>query len=757
MVYVSESREGSMKFASIIVDISHEKLDKTFQYIIPEELEDQVEVGNLVTVPFGKSNREIRGYVVEIGDEPVMAPEKLKYLNAVEEKNIKIESVLITLAGFIKERYGCTMSKALKTVIPVKESVEDKVNRYLSLAVPREEALNLYEKYNSRKNTAGRAKLIYELTKADEIEWSAVVSKMAVSEAVIRGLEKSGIIKITRSTIFRNPVGHYEQDEKKLELNDEQKQVVEGITGDIDKGNRKPKLIFGVTGSGKTEVYMEIIEHVIRQGKEVIVLIPEISLTFQTIKRFYKRFGDIVSIINSKLSKGERYDQFRRASEGDIQIMIGPRSALFTPFKNLGLIIIDEEHEGAYKSDSVPKYHARDVAIKRAEISDAVVVLGSATPAVSTYYRAENGTYDLYRLTKRANNLSLPKVEIVDMREELEQGNRDIFSERLKELVRDRLEKKEQMMLFINRRGYSSFISCRKCGTPMKCPHCDVGLTLHRRRGGDKLICHYCGYQAYAPNTCPVCGSKYIGKFGIGTEQVVEKVKQEFPQARILRMDFDTTRGKGDYEEILSSFEQYEADILVGTQMIVKGHDFSNVTLVGILAADLSMFSADYMAAERTFELLTQAAGRAGRGEKAGEVVIQTYNPEENCIVCAAKQDYENFYKNEIEYRELMTYPPVYDMMAILVTDKNEKFADYAIADIAKRIENSKIQGLRLIGPSKASISKINDVYRNVIYIKHPDAKILIKVKNAILRYLDMVEQYKNLQIQFDFNPMNVY
>lgn len=746
-----------MKFANIIVDISHEKLDKTFQYMIPEELEDQIEVGNLVTVPFGRGNRELSGYVIEISDEPAWDVSKLKYLIGIKEQEIKVESVLITLAGFIKERYGCTMSKALKTVIPVRESVKDKEKKYLRLAISREEAAKFYEKYSNRKNTVTRAKLIDELMHVEEIEWSAVVSKMAVSEAVIRGLEQAGIIKIVRSTVFRNPVGHYEQDERRLELNEEQRQVVSGIIRDMDEGNLKPKLIFGVTGSGKTEVYMEIIEHIIAQGKEVIVLIPEISLTFQTIKRFYRRFGDIVSIINSKLSKGERYDQFRRAREGDIKIMIGPRSALFTPFKNLGLIIIDEEHEGAYKSDSVPKYHARDVAIKRAQISHAAVVLGSATPAVSSYYHAKKGHYDLYTLTKRANKLSLPKVDIVDMRQELESGNRDIFSRQLKSLINEKLAKKEQVMLFINRRGYSSFISCRKCGTAVKCPHCDVSLTLHKRSNGDKLICHYCGYQIYAPKTCPSCGSKYIGKFGIGTEQVVEKVRQEFTEARVLRMDFDTTRGKGDYEAILSSFEQYEADILVGTQMIVKGHDFSNVTLVGILAADLSMFSSDYMAGERTFELLTQAAGRAGRGEKAGEVVIQTYNPEENCIVCAANQDYEHFYKNEIEYRELMTYPPVYDMMAILVTDKNEEFADFATKDIANRIEKSNLEGLRIIGPSKASISKINDVYRNVIYIKHPDADILIKVKNAILRYLDMVDVYKNLQIQFDFNPMGIY
>ena len=461
-----------------------------------------------------------------------------------------------------------------------------------------------------------------------------------------------------------------------------------------------------------------------------------------------------MSIINSKLSQGEKYDQFERAKNGEVKIMIGPRSALFTPFRNLGLIIIDEEHEGAYKSDMVPKYHARDVAIERARLAKANVILGSATPAVATYYKALKGEYILHKLSKRANNMSLPHVDIVDMREELENGNRDIFSDRLKMMIADRLSKKEQVMLFMNRRGYSSFVSCRKCGETVKCPHCDVSLTLHKKRAGDRLICHYCGYSIEMPKFCPKCESRYIGRFGMGTEQIEEKISQLFPKAKTLRMDMDTTRAKGDYEKILSSFCDGEADILVGTQMIVKGHDFSNVTLVGIIAADLSLFAADYMAGERTFELLTQAAGRAGRGDIAGSVVIQTYNPDAVSIRTAASQNYEEFYQNEIGYRILMSYPPAGGMMAILISDKRKDFADRVADDIAKRIEKTRIEGLVIIGPSKAAIAKINDIYRNMIYLKHEDEDILIKVKNAILKYIDMVQEYKDLSIQFDLNPM---
>ncbi|MBQ3666304.1 MAG: primosomal protein N' [Lachnospiraceae bacterium] len=744
-------------FANVIVDISLEKLDKTFQYIIPETMESIVKVGCRVLIPFGKGDRQMSGYVIEIADKPCMDLTKLKEIKGMSEKSVMIESQLISLAWFIKETYGSTMNKALKTVIPIKQSVKGKEKKYLRLIVTDEEAHSLYEKYHHRMNTKGRAILLYELMNGKSMEYEIARQKTGVSDQVIRSLEKQNIIEIGRSTVYRNPVGDFGKETEKIRLNDEQQKAADNIIEDLDRGKGSTHLVFGVTGSGKTEVYMEVIEHVLAAGKDIIVLIPEISLTFQTIKRFYRRFGDIVSIINSKLSQGEKYDQFERAKNGEVKIMIGPRSALFTPFQNLGLIIIDEEHEGAYKSDMVPKYHAREVAIERARLAGANVILGSATPAVSTYYKALKGEYQLHQLPGRANQRSLPHVDIVDMREELESGNRDIFSNRLKKLMEDRLAKNEQIMLFMNRRGYSSFVSCRKCGEAIKCPHCDVSLTLHKKRAGDRLVCHYCGYSIEMPKFCPKCESKYIGRFGMGTEQIEEKISQLFPEAKTLRMDFDTTRAKGDYERILSSFCNREADILVGTQMIVKGHDFSGVTLVGIIAADLSLFGADYMAGERTFQLLTQAAGRAGRGDKEGTVVIQTYNPDHVCIKTAASQNYEAFYNNEIGYRMLMSYPPAGGMMAILISDKNEDFAGRVTNDLAVRIEKTNIEGLHLVGPTKAAVSKINDIYRNVIYLKHVDEKILIKVKNAIVKYIEMVPEYKDLSIQFDFNPMWSY
>lgn len=744
-----------MKFADIIVDISHEKLDRPFAYRIPKELIGEITVGSQVDVPFGNGNRIISGYVIDIMDSVDFDLNKVKEIHGLKEGSLKIESQLIALAWWIKEQYGSTMNKALKTVIPVKKSVRKLEKKYISLNVDRETANQYLFEYKAKKNTAARARLIEELLEQQVIEQSIIIEKLGVSRSVIQGLKEKNVIRIQTDVIMRNPVHVKPQKEYDIVLNKEQKNVVNNILSNQNKTH----LIFGVTGSGKTEVYMELIQETINNGKETIVLIPEIALTYQTIKRFYQRFGDCVSIVNSKLSAGEKYDQFERAKRGDIKVMIGPRSALFIPFQNLGLIIIDEEHEGAYKSDQVPKYHARETALQRATLSNAMVVLGSATPSIESYYKAERGEYMLHKMTKRANCLTLPRAEIIDMRQELEEGNREVFSRQLLELIQDRLNKKEQIMLFINRRGYSGFVSCRACGKPVKCPHCDVSLTLHKYSYGTKetLVCHYCGYSVEMPHLCPSCSSKYLGRFGIGTEQVETRINELFPEAVTLRMDFDTTKEKDGHEKILELFATRNADILVGTQMIVKGHDFPYVTLVGVLAADLSLYAPDFLAGERTFQLLTQAAGRAGRGEKQGEVIIQTYNPDELCIQTAMEQDYETFYKNEISYRNLMAYPPIYSLTAILVSDKNELLVIKAIEDMAARIEKSNIEDLMIIGPSKAGLSKINNIYRYVIYLKHKNNDTLIQLKNRLQIYLSRVEEYKKLSVQFDFNPMNGY
>ena len=423
----------------------------------------------------------------------------------------------------------------------------------------------------------------------------------------------------------------------------------------------RPVLLFGVTGSGKTQVYMRLIQQVIQEGKQAIVLIPEIALTYQTVRRFYAMFGDKVSVLNSKLSQGERYDQFKRAKRGEVQVMVGPRSALFTSFSNLGLIVIDEEHESTYKSENTPRYHARETAIQRARMEHANVVMGSATPSLSAYSRAESEVSS-GEIECRYEERPLPQVSIVDLREELKKGNRSVLSTELKASLSETLRKKEQAMLFLNRRGYAGFVSCRACGHVMKCPHCDVSLSEHN---GRRLICHYCGYETVKPQVCPSCGSPHIGGFKAGTQQIEKVLEKDFPEARVLRMDFDTTRTKDSYEKD-GSFSRHEADILVGTQMIVKGHDFPDVTLVGVIAADLSLNMDDYHCGERTFQLLTQAVGRAGRGVKPGHAVIQTYQPEHYSIRAAATQDYAEFYKEEMGYRLLMDYPPAAHIMTIL-------------------------------------------------------------------------------------------
>lgn len=522
------------------------------------------------------------------------------------------------------------------------------------------------------------------------------------------------------------------------------------IIADYDKGDYKTYLLHGVTGSGKTEVYLAAIEHVLNHGRQAIVLIPEIALTFQTVQRFYHRFGDKVSIMNSRMSKGERYDQFLRAQRGDISVMIGPRSALFTPFSNIGIIIIDEEHEGAYKSETVPRYHAREVACHMAKEAGASVILGSATPSMESYYAAMNGHIELIKLDSRAGSGELPSVDIVDLREELRLGNRTIFSNRLRELMSDRLAKHEQIMLFLNKRGVAGFISCRSCGKVMKCPHCDVSLTEH---ANGRLMCHYCGYTAPKITVCPSCGSRYVSGFRAGTEGVEAQVKKTFPQARVLRMDMDTTRGKDGHEKILSEFANGNADILIGTQMIVKGHDFPNVTLMGVLAADMSLYSSDYRASERTFQLLTQASGRAGRAEKSGNVVIQTYTPEHFSIVSAANQDYNAFYEQEISYRKLCGYPPVDNLMKIMLSSPDEMLLTKSAAWVKAFVDNNcKYKGLMCIGPADAPIYKIKDVYSKIIYVKHKDREVL----NSIYEKLDVNivgnQAFKNINVQYDIN-----
>ncbi len=665
----------SQKYADIIIDISHEGVDKTFEYKIPVELSDIVQTGSVVNVPFGRWNKVQKGYVIGVKDSAEFDPEKLKEIIGIDEKAIEVEASLIRLAAWMKEAYSCTMITALRTVMPVKEKV------------------------SARKPGVDIMESVPEFT----------------------------------------PIA---------ELNDQQKAVVDKFSEDYISGRRGRYLLHGITGSGKTEVYIQLAKKVTEEGRAVIVLIPEIALTFQTVARFRAVFGDRISILNSRLSKGEKFREFERARTGETDIIIGPRSALFTPFERLGLIIIDEEHDSSYRSESTPKYHARETAFKRAEIEGAAVILGSATPSVTSYHMAETGELTLMSLDKRAAGSSLSEVTVVDMRDELKSGNRSIISGALYERLSAAFSAGEQAMLFINRRGFNTFVSCRECGEVIKCPRCDVSLSLH---GTSTLMCHYCGHTEVMPKACPKCSSKLIGGYGTGTEKVEAEVKRLFPQIKTLRMDKDTTKTKGSHGRIINAFRDHKADCLIGTQMIVKGHDFGNVTVVGAILADLGLFDSDYESAERTFDLLTQAAGRAGRAEKKGYTVIQTYQPEHYAIMTAADQNYDNFYQYETAYRRILRYPPFYRLTEVMVTSHDEDAALRAAEDIAAEMKGLYIKpgdgSIDIIGPAEAVIYKIDEVYRRVIYIKTDDDVLTGKISDYLVSKLG---SYENVAIQVD-------
>ncbi len=737
------------QFADVIVDITSEKLDRTFQYRIPGRLSESIRPGVVVLIPFGNGSRTIRGYVIQVTDRPSYPVEKMKEILEVEEGQNSIESRLIALAAWIRENYGSTMIQALKTVLPVKQKMKKRQERWISLGISREEAAGWLEIYR-RKHHVARERLLEAVMEQEPLSYSLAVEKLHVTAQVVRAMEDQGVLRIHTKTVYRNPVEALKGGPEKITLTLQQQKTAEDILEGWKNGDPRPCLIRGVTGSGKTLVYMELIEQVLSQGRQAIFLIPEIALTYQMVQRFYRRFGDAVSVLHSRLSQGERSDQFERAKKGEIRIMIGPRSALFTPFPDLGLIIMDEEHEPSYQSETTPCYHARETAVARGEMEKAMVVMGSATPSVDAYYRACRGIYRLFEMDSRYEERKLPRVQVVDLRQELREGNRSILSRSLQEAAEQRLDRGEQVMLFLNRRGYAGFLSCRMCGEVIKCPHCDVSLSLHK---GGRMVCHYCGYETASPRVCPSCGSPYIGGFRAGTQQIEEIVKKRFPRARVLRMDLDTTRDKDGHARILAAFANREADILIGTQMIVKGHDFPGVTLVGVLAADLSLNVSDYRAGERTFQLLTQAVGRAGRGETPGEAVVQTYQPDNYSIQAAVSQDYGEFYREEMGYRQLLGYPPASNLFAVRASCGDERLLETGMEYIRKFIRKVDPGGhLTVIGPADEVISRVADMYRKVLYIKHQDYSRLVLVKDRLEQYMEMNSGFKKIRIQFEFN-----
>ena len=691
-------------YAEIIIDITNEALDRAYTYHIPEGMD--LHVGDRVTIPFGASNAEKTGYVVGLRENFDYDPSKVKDIVAVIPDAISVQEQLIHLAAWMSTEYGTTMNQCLKTVLPVRRTVRKNARRI--------DPIRMYQNEQDE---------YHDLNPAQAQAAAAVI---AGYQACVAKRTASPVTSVPGDTETAEP------ESTGTSALAEAKAAGEAAPAD---GHPVPRyLLHGITGSGKTEVYLHIMEEVIRRGDQVILLIPEISLTYQTVRRVSTRFQGRVAILNSRMSIGERFEQYTKCERGEVNVLIGPRSAVFAPFERLGLIIMDEEHESAYKSETAPRYETRDVAYERARLAGCPVLYGSATPSLTIYSAALRGEVQLLELLERAHaGAKLAETEIIDLREELAKGNRSILSERLYTLMQEKLEKKEQIMLFMNRRGYSNFVSCRSCGEALKCPHCDITLTLHR---DGSLRCHYCGYQTRLMKLCPSCGSPYLAPFGFGTEKLESYVKKVFPTASVLRMDADTTKRKGDHERILEKFRKHQADILIGTQMIVKGHDFPDVTLVGLIAADLNLSAPDFKASERTFQLLT----RAGRGAQAGTVIIQTYQPDHYAIVLSKRQDYRAFYEKEFRFRKLMGYPPTERLMTIQLASKDEDFLSMVSSAAAEGFQlDCSAEGAELIGPLEASVYRINDVYRKIVYIKHPSHDIIIRLRD---RFTERVRQH---------------
>lgn len=625
-------------------------------------------------------------------------------------------------------------------------STYKKEKRYVSLTENEELLIAAKEKAEKDKRLAGQMRVLSAICPGESISVEELKEKAAVTDSPIHTLLQKGILVEQRRQEKRDvfQLEDYTPTQPFYPTS-EQAQALTLLREEEQKAQKRPVLLHGVTGSGKTEIYMQLIEHVIMAGKQAIVLVPEISLTPQIMERFISRFGKRVSVTHSRLSLGERLDQWRKARDGEISIIIGPRSALFMPFSNLGVIVMDECHESSYISDVTPKYHIREVARKLSELTGALLVMGSATPDIDSYHRAVTGEFLLLQLKERTKGSTLPEVFVTDMRKELEDGNRSAFGLPLQQAIRENLEKGQQTMLFLNRRGYSTFVSCRKCGEALTCPSCNVSYTYH---ASDKaLVCHYCGKEVPVPKTCPSCGSHYIRYFGTGTQKIEEETRRLFPEASILRMDADTTTGKNGHARILELFGKGKADILIGTQMIAKGHDFPNVTLVGILAADLSLNLGTYQAAETCFQLITQAAGRAGRGELAGRVFIQTYQPENHAIRMAAAQDYEGFYQEEILLRQAMEYPPFSHIFSVLITGEMEQEVILAAQRLGAYMNHyAERAGCTVVGPAPAPLPKFRGEFRWQIFAKGTDAD---RLKAFVLYTVEQTKKDVSREIRF--------
>lgn len=725
-------------YAEVIVNNDSLQVDKPFTYLIPEKYEDKIKKGFRVKVPFGRGNKTIEGFVLNILFEYDGDLDKIKEISSLCDDEPILSLKDLYLIDFMRKEYLCKYIEAIRVIIP-KGIMKGNKHRLKSAIFFKKELKEKFLKDNFKeiieiiKNNNG----IY--TRAE------LKNKFNISTYSLKKLIDNEFLEVKEVIVDRANYREYTYYSKKI-LNEEQKVAVDTIL------NSKEKifLLKGVTGSGKTEVYMNLVEEMLKKDKSTLILVPEISLTPQMIERFKGRFGKDVSVFHSKLSDGERFDEWFRVKSGRAKLVVGVRSAIFLPFNNLGLIVVDEEHESTYKSEQNPKYQTKEIAEFKSKLYGCKVVLGSATPSIESYYKAKTGNISLIELKNRVDCGKLPKIHIVDMREELSLGNKSIFSEKLQNYIEERLKNKEQIILFLNRRGYSTFVSCRSCGYVFKCDHCDIAMTYHNN---GFLVCHYCGKTLKEPKLCPKCGSKYVKFFGTGTEKVEVTLRKLFPKIKILRMDVDTTRKKDSYEKIYNSFKKGDGDILVGTQMIAKGLDFKNVTLVGIIAADISLNFPDYRSSEKTFQIVTQVSGRAGRGDKEGEAVVQTYSPNHYSLKYAISNDYEGFYEEEIKIRRLMGYPPFKKFLAINLSSENEK----KLIDFSMKLGN-KLKpyilnwNLEMLGPCPAIIQRINGMYRWQILIKGNFDYIIGNNIKEIL-YENTKEVYNEIRVSIDINP----
>ena len=741
----------------VVIDRMSPELDRVFHYTAPDEMYEMLEIGMVVRVPFGRGGAVIDGYVVDMPEETEV--KNLKEILAIVSPEPLFDTKMLAVCRMMQKECFCTLASAIRAITPPgsgarRERTNDKTITGSSLAIGFDEAFSILE--TVRKKAPAQAKIIELLLQNDFVANADIRFLTGASQSAIKSLEQKGIILPQEMEVFRNPV-EYDKIErtKPLAPTPEQKQAIDRISEAAEKGENRIFLLHGVTGSGKTEVFLQAIESVIKRGKSAIVLVPEISLTPQTVARFVGRFGERVAILHSRLSLGERHDEYKRIKRGQADVVVGVRSAVFAPLSNLGLIVMDEEHETSYKAENVPAYHARDIAKKRAEQYGIPLVLASATPSLESYFHAKNGEYELFTLPERANESKMPEAEIVDMRKELVGGNRSVLSARLKEEIAHNLERKEQTILFLNRRGFSTFVSCRNCGYVVRCEHCNIPMTYHKNK--NFMTCHYCGYTTPNPAVCPECGSPYIRHFGAGTQKVEEEVKELFPNATVLRMDVDTTGGKASHQKILEQFEKEKIDILIGTQMVAKGLDFPNVTLVGVLAADLTLNLDDFRAGERTFDLVTQVCGRAGRGEKKGRALIQTYQPESHVLHYAKQQDFGAFYEEEIELRRALSYPPFCDIFSVLLTGNNEQALSAYAAKIANqlRMETLKNDGMNVevLGPGPAVLGKINNKYRYRILLKCEANDEVRNMLYAMQKKHHQAKESKWISLLIEANP----